>query len=52
MTEENVDGMGNIVKDSRNWVKTPENTYLTSDTINTFNGHINTEHHYNVLKKV
>ena len=29
MTEENVDGMGNIVKDSRNWVKTPENTYVT-----------------------
>jgi hypothetical protein len=31
MTEENVDAMGNIVKDTRNFVKNPDNVYVTSD---------------------
>lgn len=51
MTEESVDSAGNIVKDSNHWVRTPDNTYATSDKISTFNGHINSESHYNSNKK-
>jgi len=47
LTDESVDGAGNIVKESNHWVRTPDNIYSTSDKISTFNGHISSESHYN-----
>ena len=52
MTEEKPDGYGNIVKTSKDWVRTPNNLYSTSDMISTFNGHVSDESHYNAAKHI